>query len=674
MTPEEIARLAIAVALNEILGGTWSTSTSSRRTVFRPSGKRFSSISLAHHGHFPDSAEELRIPLGNWVYMAPEQVLGVRCDPRSDIYALGGILYELATGRLPPGRRAPAPLSRPIRALVPATPQWLQEVVLRCLEVDARERYASAAEIAVALSAPSRVALTERASRGRRANLWTLAKRRMGVSRFTPAPCPPPSTQPRTIRVVAVAIAPQESSERLREALRDAARAVIAGDPGCRIACITVVPPAVTLSGVGEESSATGRHIRRLVELRSWAKPLDLPEERLTCHVLESDKPAAALVDYLTMNEVQHVLIGAPGGGTGPRRFVGTGAQVVGTAPCTSLSSARGRTTKLYRHVKEDDERFRKQGGAVALCMPAMLLFNYPILALFNVGRAVRGAGPRRHIFIAWAALIIRWPGSRSPRFDEAAPCCTHDHHPHLVRLSGLLFAIAYFADERADAGRSVIAPLRLQLVARGDCMDVLRQRRAAAATGSVPADLHRADADDRALVGRAAQDPAHFETEPHHVARGLHRRVTAERVLGGLVTVIAVIGILPYIVAAEGGVEQLRDSRPVSRISCRLNRRRVDPRGRGAVDGPHLAAFTIAFGTRHLDAAEHHQGMVAAIAFESLVKLLAFLAVGLFVTFGIYDGFGDLFTRGSGAQARATRSKVWPAITRTGRGSPFCR
>src|SRR4029453_700217 len=58
------------------------------------------------------------------------------------------------------------------------------------------------------------------------------------------------------------------------------------------------------------------------------------------------------------------------------------------------------------------------------------------------------------------------------------------------------------------------------------------------------------------------------------------------------------------------------------------------------------LAAFTIAFGTRHLDAAEHHQGMVAAIAFESLVKLLAFLAVGVFVTFGIYNGFGDLFTR----------------------------
>ncbi len=58
------------------------------------------------------------------------------------------------------------------------------------------------------------------------------------------------------------------------------------------------------------------------------------------------------------------------------------------------------------------------------------------------------------------------------------------------------------------------------------------------------------------------------------------------------------------------------------------------------------LATFTILFGTRHLDAAERHEGLVAAIAFESLVKLVAFLAVGVFVTYGIYRGWGDLFGR----------------------------
>ena len=58
------------------------------------------------------------------------------------------------------------------------------------------------------------------------------------------------------------------------------------------------------------------------------------------------------------------------------------------------------------------------------------------------------------------------------------------------------------------------------------------------------------------------------------------------------------------------------------------------------------MAAFAILFGTRHIDASERHEGMVAAIAFESVVKLIAFLAVGLFVTFGLYNGFADIFAR----------------------------
>ena len=68
------------------------------------------------------------------------------------------------------------------------------------------------------------------------------------------------------------------------------------------------------------------------------------------------------------------------------------------------------------------------------------------------------------------------------------------------------------------------------------------------------------------------------------------------------------------------------------------------------------LAAFTVLFGTRHLDATERHEGMVAAIAFESIVKLLAFLAVGVFVTYVVYDGFGDLFgARGADAAPGAS-------------------
>lgn len=57
------------------------------------------------------------------------------------------------------------------------------------------------------------------------------------------------------------------------------------------------------------------------------------------------------------------------------------------------------------------------------------------------------------------------------------------------------------------------------------------------------------------------------------------------------------------------------------------------------------LAVFIILFGTRHLDASERHEGMVAAIALESLVKLVAFMAVGIFVVFVLYEGPGALFS-----------------------------
>jgi nucleotide-binding universal stress UspA family protein len=346
--PAEIARLgaAMALALVELhQQDVVHLDLKPTNVVFRPNGEAvLIDFGLAHHGHFPDLlAEELRIPVGNWVYMAPEQLMGVRCDPRSDIFALGAMLYELATGRLPFGHPdSVAKLRRrlyrdpvPLRGLVAATPEWLQEIVLRCLEVDARDRYSSANEVALALSAPAEVPLTERGARRRRAGLLALARRRMRAARFEPAPCPPPSTQPAAARLVAVALAPQEENEQLRIALRGAAQDAAVADPRCRIACITVVPPAAALSGVGDEASATGRHIRRLVDLRNWAKPLALPEERVTFHVLESDKPGAALVDYAAMNDVSHLLLGASGGGASPRRFSGVGAHVVAAAPCT---------------------------------------------------------------------------------------------------------------------------------------------------------------------------------------------------------------------------------------------------------------------------------------------------------------------------------------------------
>jgi signal transduction histidine kinase len=118
---------------------------------------------------------------------------------------------------------------------------------------------------------------------------------------------------------------------------------------------------------------------------------------------------------------------------------------------------------------------------------------------------------------------------------------------------------------------------------------------------------------------------------------------------IGGLVTVIAVIGILPYIslqLKAISTSYAILVQYPAITMPQPEGALRIFFNDTAFWIALILAAFTIAFGTRHLDAAEHHQGMVAAIAFESLVKLLAFLAVGVFVTFGLYNGVGDIFAR----------------------------
>ena len=181
---------------------------------------------------------------------------------------------------------------------------------------------------------PDEVALTERGLRTRRGSWRMLIRRWLAARKFEPAPCPPPSTRIGPAPIVLVALGPAQSDESLFEALRDAAQRLIAADDRYRVACVTAVPPAAALSGERYEDTATGRHIKHLVNLRRWAKPLQLPEERLTYHVLESEKPAGALIDYARMNDVDQILIGAARSAS-TRLFPGVSAQVVAEAPCT---------------------------------------------------------------------------------------------------------------------------------------------------------------------------------------------------------------------------------------------------------------------------------------------------------------------------------------------------
>lgn len=148
---------------------------------------------------------------------------------------------------------------------------------------------------------------------------------------------------------------------------------------------------------------------------------------------------------------------------------------------------------------------------------------------------------------------------------------------------------------------------------------------------------------------------------------------------LAMLVTLIAVVGILPYVALQLKAIASgyaLLTAAPGAALQPPL----AWWRDSTLYIALALAGFTIAFGTRHLDTTERHEGMVAAIAVESVVKLLAFLAVGVFVTWHLFDGPADLFGRaaarpelgrllslgntGSGTGATGFAGGQWFALT----------
>jgi len=302
---------------------------------------------LSRHLALPDLlAEQFTIPMGTFPYIAPEQVLHCRDDPRSDLFALGAMLYVLATGRHPfglPGtlrgvRRRLWRDPEPPRALRPALPEWLQEIILRALCVDPPHRYQSAAQLAFDLRHPGQVRLTARALKTRADGaLAVFARwRAMRKLRRVAAPgrasaAPDPARAP--VIVVAVDLSP--AGEPLAEVLRAAVTRMLRSEPEARIACVNVIRTARLGLHQGTDAEGNHLHVMRLVQLRHWAEGIDLPDHRLTCAVLESPDPGQAIIDHAAANHVDHIVMGARGHSTARRYLGSVSAQVVAEAPCS---------------------------------------------------------------------------------------------------------------------------------------------------------------------------------------------------------------------------------------------------------------------------------------------------------------------------------------------------
>lgn len=106
---------------------------------------------------------------------------------------------------------------------------------------------------------------------------------------------------------------------------------------------------------------------------------------------------------------------------------------------------------------------------------------------------------------------------------------------------------------------------------------------------------------------------------------------------LSALVTIVAVIGITPYL-----GLQ----IKAIMSTFMILSGERYGTLAAGWFITLVLGVFAIIFGARKIDASERHEGLVFAIAFESIIKLAAFLMVGVLVTYRLFDGFGDIFEK----------------------------
>jgi serine/threonine protein kinase len=313
--------------------------------MFRPSGEAvLIDFGLSHHNLLPDLLqEEFRIPYGTAPYMAPERLLGVRDDPRSDLFSLGVLLYFFTTGERPFGeaetmrgmRRRLWRDPHPPRKLQPDYPPWLQEIVLRCLEIEPVWRYPTASQLAFELAHPDQIKLTARSERLRRDPISTVWRRRFNGNLTQPRGKSDVAAQLASGPIVAIALDTTEGSLALNEALRVTTQRILATLPSARLACLNVLKLGRVTIDKALDEEGNNKHVDRLVALRHWASPLKLDESRLTVHVLEAVDPASAILEFVDANHVDHIVIGARQNSLRRTLLGSVSAKVAAEAPCT---------------------------------------------------------------------------------------------------------------------------------------------------------------------------------------------------------------------------------------------------------------------------------------------------------------------------------------------------
>ncbi|HEY2950051.1 MAG TPA: histidine kinase [Micromonosporaceae bacterium] len=225
------------------------------------------------------------------------------------------------------------------------------------------------------------------------------------------------------------------------------------------------------------------------------------------------------------------------------------------------------------------------------------------------------------------------------------------------VAYLAVLFAVAFYADRRAEAGRSVISSgtmYALSLAVYCTSWTYYGSVGRASTSGMEFLAIYLGPTLALPLGWVALRKIIRVSHRQRitSLADFISARYGKSTSLGAVVTVIAVLGVVPYIalqLKAVAGTFQILWHGAAADFS-----HLPVYQDTALYAALLLAGFTILFGTRHLDATERHEGMVAAIAFDSVVKLVAFLAGGFFIVFGIFGGFSDLFRQAADAHLGA--------------------
>ena len=216
-----------------------------------------------------------------------------------------------------------------------------------------------------------------------------------------------------------------------------------------------------------------------------------------------------------------------------------------------------------------------------------------------------------------------------------------------------LLFLVAYYADQRQKAGKSITANTAvysLSIAVYATTWTYYGSVGKAATTGIDFLPIYLGPTLTAFSWWFLLKKIVRVSKENNitSIADFISSRYGRSQWLGAIITVITLMGIMPYIAL------QLRAVSTSFTIITGYQDLHLRLLERFSLPYPHpgffsallLALFSVLFGARHLVSAERHEGLVAAIALESVVKLAALLAVGCFITYGLFDGMGDLFSR----------------------------